>query len=405
MNAMRSSEAGGERRGFGELDAAMQSYVDEGKIVGMLYVIHKDEDTVHSAALGMMDREAGKPMQMDAIFRIFSMTKPITATAVMMLVEERRLSLDDPVARFLPAFAELEVLVDASDPGAGLEPLKVPITVRHLLTHTAGLGYGTIDTAPIEALYREAGPLGRPLPEMIEVLATLPLEYQPGTSWRYSISFDVLGRLIEVVSGSPFDLFLQERILVPLGMVDTGFVVPEASRERLTAHYSSPEAGDVRLLDAPATSWVLQEGRPPEGGHGLMSTASDYLRFLRMLLRSGELDGVRLLEPESVTAMSTNYLPDDLIPIQVPGIFPFIGMGQGLGVSVCVGQADWAGGANKGTFWWAGALGTAGWVDPRQKLIAVFLIQSGLYFEPLRTFLQQMYSSFGTVSSEELTSG
>jgi len=375
-----------------KLDAVMQSYVDQGKVAGMSYLIQQGNELVHSAARGVMDVDAGKPMQTDTIFRIASMTKPVTAVGVMMLVEAGLLSLDDPVSRFIPEFDAFQVLVDPSKPSGERENLARAITVRHLLANTSGLAYGILDDAPIESVYREAGLGDVSLEEMVARLVKLPLEFQPSTGWRYCIGFDVLGYVVELASGMAFDRYLDERIFRPLGMVDTGFVVPETEACRLSALYSNPDEGEVILYDDPSSGFFTRLGCQLSGGSGLVSTVSDYLKFMRLLRNAGEYEGTRLLKPETLAMMVTNQLPSTYLPINVGG-FALEGTGYGLGFGVCVEQAEWMGGLSEGSYFWMGGYGTHAWVDPKRDLIGVLMIQNTWYPEPAMVFQSLVYQA------------
>jgi CubicO group peptidase (beta-lactamase class C family)/predicted outer membrane protein len=335
---------------------AMQELVDSGRTAGVMTLVARRGTIVHWEARGW--RVLGEdPLERDDIFRIYSMTKPVTSVAVMMLVEEGLLSLDTPLADVLPQFAGVQVL-----DGRRLRPPRTPILVRHLLTHTAGLGYGDIGRTPVDSLYRAAqlgvwGTAGD-LEETVNRIARLPLAFDPGTRWNYSLGVDVLGRVVEVVSGRTLEEFFRERIFEPLGMEDTGFHVPPAKLDRFTAAYG-PGPGGLRLIESHVDG---QHTRPAEwfsGGGGLVSTASDYLRFCMMLLNEGELDGVRLLRPETVRLMRTNHLPPELVPIPIGGQ----DQGFGLGFAVSLGE-------NAGSYRWLGIAGTYFWIDPAQELVA-----------------------------------
>lgn len=360
----------------------MQSYVDQNKLAGLIAMVARCGKVVYFERFGMMDLEAAKPMQFDTIFRIYSMTKPITSVALMMLYEEGLFQLNDPVSKFIPEFANVKVFAGAAEEGADskhpfeLTELEREITILDLLTHTAGLTYDFLEDSPVDAIYLEAD-LHRPdrtLEEVIHKIVKLPLVHQPGTAWRYSMATDVLGYLIEVISGMSLDVFLEQKILKPLGMEDTGFYVPEAKLGRLAATYSPTENGGIELLDAPATSHYSKPPRFLSGGIGLVSTASDYMRFAQMLLNGGELDGVRLLGRKTIELMTINHLPDELIPIQL-GPHTLHGCGFGLGFRVLVDVAQAGRLASEGEFGWGGAASTSFFVDPKEELIGLLLTQ------------------------------
>ncbi|TFH62219.1 MAG: class A beta-lactamase-related serine hydrolase, partial [Gemmatimonadales bacterium] len=319
------------------------------------------------------DIEADDPMAEDDIFRIYSMSKPITGVALMMLYEEGKFRLSDPVRRYIPEFAELKVAAGWGPNGPVLEGADHPMTIRELMTHTAGLAYGIGDPNPVDRLYASERVLdsGQTLKDMIDKLAELPLRQQPGTRWTYSIAADVQGYLVEVLSGQPFDQFLQERIFDPLGMVDTGFHVPSEDHGRFAQVYGYDEN---RALVAPPASDAPAGSRPfldPatlfSGGGGLVSTTMDYMRFCQMLLNGGELDGVRLLSPTTVEMMTRNQLPRDMGEY-APGL------GWGLDFSVVLDPVE-AGSVSAGEYSWSGAAGTWFWIDPVQELVFLGMIQ------------------------------
>ena len=361
MDTVTPEEVGFSASRLSRIGTWMQGYIDQNKLAGTIAVVARRGQVAYLERFGMMDLEAAKPMQFDTIFRIYSMTKPITSVALMMLYEEGRFQLHDPVSKFIPEFADVKVFAGASEEGFGVTELEREITIWHLLTHTAGLTYDFFEDSPVDAMYREAeifSPLGVlqvPLQEMIQRLVKLPLTHQPGTAWRYSMATDVLGYLIEVISGMSLDVFFEDKILKPLGMEDTGFYVPEAKLDRFAAMYgpstgpstplrtgsgqASTENGGIELLDASATSPYSKPTRFLSGGVGLVSSASDYMRFAQMLLNGGELDGTRLLGRKTVELMTMNHLPDELMPIQVPP-HTLHGCGFGLGFRVLVHAAQ-----------------------------------------------------------------
>jgi CubicO group peptidase (beta-lactamase class C family) len=384
MNIVTPEDVGLSSERLDHLRAVMQSYVDEGKLAGLITLVARHGKVAHLECYGMMDVEANKPMQPDTILRIYSMTKPITSVALMMLVEEGLVQLDDPVSRFIPEFRDLKVFVGQTETGIELADPEREMTVWHLLTHTAGLAYGVdaVDT-PVEDMYR-AEKMWNPvwqlrpsLQEMVETLAKLPLTHQPGSAFRYSMAYDVIGHLIGVISGTPFDAFLEERVFRPLGMNDTGFFVPEEKLHRFAALYSAPGEDGLSLLDAPETSPFTRAGRTCMGGGGLVSTVSDYLRFAQMLLNKGELDGVRLLAPETVEMMTTNQLSGELVSTRSTGT------GYSLGFGVVVDPARAGEVRSEGTYYWLGIGGTAFWVDPTEELIGTIMPQALFYFEPI----------------------
>jgi CubicO group peptidase (beta-lactamase class C family) len=352
---------------------AMQGFVDEGRLAGITTMIARHGQIADFRTYGYRDIEADDPMAEDAIFRIYSMSKPITGVALMMLYEEGKFRLSDPVRRYIPEFADLKVAASWGPNGPVLEDADHAMTIRELMTHTAGLAYGIGDPHPVDRLYASVGVLdpGQTLKDMIDKLAELPLRQQPGTRWTYSVAVDVQGYLVEVLSGKPFDEFLQERIFDPLGMVDTGFHVPEENHGRLAQVYGYD--GDGALVAPPAPD--ASDGSRPfldpatffSGGGGLVSTTMDYMRFCQMLLNGGELGGVRLLSPTTVAMMRNSHLPREMGEY-APGL------GFGLDFSVVLDPVE-AGTISEGEYSWGGAAGTWFWIDPAEDLVFVGMIQ------------------------------
>ena len=352
-----AGEAGFDAAKLAALDELLEEDVDAGKLVGCLALVARGDDVVYARTFGHRDREADAPMTEDTIFRIYSMSKPITSVAVMMLVERGELELDTPVAEYLPEFEGVKVLKGEEE----VDPERA-MTVRDLLRHTSGLTYGFFGNSPIDQRYQRAGILSRQkdLEEFSEKLATIPLLHQPGTRWHYSVSTDLLGRLVEVGSGQRFGDFLQEHLFAPLGMTDTSFTVAKDEQGRLAQMYR--RAGEGFVPCAPLSSWrFLFENEFDSGGGGLCSTARDYLRFACMLLGEGELDGVRVLKAETVEEMTRNQLAE------LPGTSR--GFQFGLGVSI----------DRKGRYGWGGAAGTRFWVDPRSGEVGLFMVQINPY--------------------------
>ncbi len=359
------------------INTAMQRYVDEKKLAGIVTLIARRGQVVHFEKFGMADIEAGRPMQLDTLFRIYSMTKPITTTAALMLLEEGRIRLADPISRYIPAFKAVKVLDNTTGSGVRFVDANQPITIHHLMTHTAGLSYGFDDNVYIDELYRkhvwepiETAP-GLTLEEFVGEVAKLPLAYQPGTLYRYSVATDVLGFLVQVVSGMPLDEFLKQRILEPLGMVDTDFYVSPEKVERFSTVYGpGEEQGQLKVVDASQTSHYAMPARFVSGGGGLVSTAGDYLRFGRMLLNKGELDGVRLLGRKTVELMTTNHMPIGAQPFPEDA---FTGFGLGVSVLLELRQSKLLG--SPGTFGWGGAANTNFWIDPKEEVIGILMLQ------------------------------
>ncbi|GFE80761.1 serine hydrolase [Steroidobacter agaridevorans] len=360
-----------------------QRYVEMGRLPCALTLIERRGQTAHFSVQGQMDLERARPLQQDTLFRIYSMTKPITSVALMMLVEEGLIALDDPVHRYIPQWRNLGVYEAGFLETFRTRPTNAPMRIIDLLRHTSGLTYGLQQRTNVDAAYRKFG-FGDPagagtLEAMIDGLAKLPLEASPGDVWNYSVSTDVLGYLVGKISGVPFEDFLRQRIFAPLGMVDTDFYVPAEKASRLAACYMLDKSGRLRLQDDPATSGYL---RPPafiSGGGGLVSTAADYLRFCRMLLNGGALDGARLLSPKTVELMTANHLPGGKeLPDMSVSLFSeagYSGVGFGLGFAVTTHPARTLVPGSQGDFSWGGMASTYFWIDPREQLIVIFMTQ------------------------------
>jgi CubicO group peptidase (beta-lactamase class C family) len=358
------------------ITSVLAEHVAEDRIAGGVALIARRGEIGYFEPFGMKDREAGTPMRRDTIFRIYSMTKPVTSVGVMMLYEEGRFSLHDPVSRFLPELGGLRVAVEEIDPVTGeavvrYVPAESEITIRELLTHTSGLTYEFGGQTAVHRLYSQAfAKVGEmDLEEAVKLLGTLPLRFQPGTAWDYSRATDVLGRLIEVVSGKGLDEFFRQRIFDPLEMVDTGFWVPEDTADRLAALYTRRADGTVALSPSPAKTSYFKPPKLLSGGGGLVSTARDYLRFCQMMLDGGQLDGARLLSPRTVALMTQDHLNG------IPVGMGFEGSGFGLGFLVFPRPGVSGDPTSAGSYSWGGAASTRFWIDPAQQLIGVFLIQ------------------------------
>jgi CubicO group peptidase (beta-lactamase class C family) len=372
------------------LDAAMQKAVDSGELPGAVVFIARDGQLVYAKSFGWQDRGRKIPMSNDSIFRLYSMTKPIVSVAAMTLVEEGKLGLQEPVSKYIPEFRDMKVGVETTD-AAGATSLELvdakrQITVQDLLRHTSGLTYGVLG-APnaVKKMYNDAGIFSQKwvLADFARALARLPLQYQPGTTWEYGHSTDVLGRVIEVASGQPLDAFLAERIFGPLKMVDTAFQVPPEKQDRL-----AQPMPDVYTGKTPELIDFSQRQTFFAGGHGLVSTAGDYLRFAQMLANGGELDGVRILGPRTVEYMTSNHVNAqiDKGAAFLPG--PGYGFGLGFATRLERGQSEWPG--SPGDFYWAGFAGTYFWVDPEEELVPVLMSQEPLRRQYYRVLLRNL---------------
>jgi CubicO group peptidase (beta-lactamase class C family) len=371
----------GER--LGRIGAWMRDHVESGRLPWAMTVITRHGETAYREWTGMADVAAGRAFEDDAILRIYSMSKPITAVAVLMLYEEGRLQLDDPIGRFLPEFAQMEVVVGDHGDRLVTEPAERPVTVRHLLTHTSGLTYGFSGGGTLERRYGEQavdfGPQDGTLEQVCARLAALPLAHQPGARWTYGVSIDVLGRLVEVVSGHSFDRFLAERIFAPLAMKDTFFELPGDRMDRFLPCYDKGPGESLVLCEGTHDSPHAAGVTCFSGGGGLLSTARDYQRFAEMLRGGGALGEARILGPRTVAFMASNHMPDgvDLAAMGQP-VFSetsYEGIGFGLGVSVVLDPARAQVLTSKGEYAWGGMASTAFWIDPEQDMSVLFLTQ------------------------------
>ncbi|HYR88187.1 MAG TPA: serine hydrolase domain-containing protein [Terriglobia bacterium] len=359
------------------LDDAMQALVDNKQLAGIVTLIARHGKLVHQRTFGQQDLASAKPMPKDAIFRIYSMTKPITGVAMMILYEEGKWRPADPIAKYIPEFANLKVYAGDSQGDMKLDaPAHAP-TVGELMSHTAGFTYGVFGNTPVDKLYQQSNPLqAASFKEFIDRVAKLPLVYQPGEGWIYSIAVDIQGYLVERISGKPFPEFLRDHIFTPLGMKDTGFAVPQDKLPRLATVYG-PGANGSGLSALPNDPNVTRAPGLPSGGGGLYSTAADYLRFTQMLLNGGELNGVRILSPSSVTLMRSNHLPERLMNgkygIGLYRMQPGLGFGYDFAVfedPIKIGST-----AGKGSYLWDGVAGTWFWIDPTNDVVFVGMIQ------------------------------
>jgi len=382
----KPEEAGFSSGRLARITQFFQSEVDRGNIPGAVLVVARNGKLVYRQAIGYQDREAKTPMKPDAIFRIFSMTKPVSSVAAMMLAEEGKIDLMAPVAQYLPEFKDVKVGVEKADAAGGkpvleLEAPRRPMTVQDLLRHTSGLVYGPFGNKLVHQAYNQANLFdpGQNLAEFVTKISKLPLAHQPGSTWEYGMSVDVLGRIVEIASGMPFDRFLEERIYKPLGMTDTAFSLTDMQTPRLAEPQIDTATGKrpgfaQSAVRKDVVKWF-------SGGGGLLSTASDYSRFCQMLVNGGELNGVRLLSPKTLAIMTSDQIPpgtarvgmleatQDMTPV------PEIGQSFGLGFAVRTEAGRSPVSGSVGDYFWAGAGGTYFWIDPQEKLFAVMMLQ------------------------------
>jgi len=391
---VQPAEVGLDQERLDRLDRHFRRYVDDGRLPGWLITVARHGRLAHVSCYGSRDIEAGLPVETSTLWRIFSMTKPVTSVAAMMLYEEGAFELTDPVSAYIPSFADMRVFTGGSDIRPVTVPATEPVRIWHLLTHTSGLTYGFLRSHPVDGRYREAGfewghPRAMDLAQCVDAWAAQPLLFQPGTEWNYSVSTDVLGRVVEVVSGQALDEFFSSRIFGPLGLADTAFCAPDADAGRLGEVYTAGPGG-LSVLEGMGR---VGRRRPASlsGGGGLVSTAGDYHRFSQMLLGlpdspAGELDGVRLLGPRTVAYMTRNHLPGgadlDTFGRPLDAAAPARGVGFGLGFAVVINAADRKTLGSEGEYYWGGAASTAFFIDPGEELTASFYTQ----FMPSNTY-------------------
>lgn len=381
---------GFDSRRLARIKPVMQAYVDRHGYAGMSTMLARRGKVVHFEQVGCQDRETQTPMTADTIFRIYSMTKPIVCTAFMTLYEEGRFQLFDPVAKFIPAFEKLRVLEGSKETGYREVPLNRPVTILDLLTHTSGLTYSFLEDSPVSKMYLDSqlAHADISLAVWMDQLSQFPLALQPGTRWHYSVGIDVIAGLIEIISGEKLQHFLQERLFMPLGMMDTGFSVSEEKLPRLATMYGLLDVatstvttieqaamqGYNERIDLEMTHPATNTTSFARGGYGLFSTIGDYMRFAQMLLNRGQLDGVRILAPKIIDLMHTNHLPKSMLPWEVGGTRS-LGYGFGLGSRVLLNVAESMMPGSVGEFGWSGAANTHYWVDPQEEVIGILMTQ------------------------------
>ena len=362
----------------------LSRYIEPEKVAGCLTLIARRGEIAHLSAMGRMDREQNKPMAIDAIFRLYSMSKPITSVALMQLHERGMFQLTDPVSRFIPQWRDLQVLAGGDYPDYITRPPDRPMTMRDLLSHQSGLTYGFMG-GPVEAgyferqVYRAGTMRGRDLQSMIDRLADLPLKFSPGDHWNYGLSTDVCGYLVQVISGQRFDEYLHDHIFDPLGMPDTGFHVPADKHHRLATNYELGPDNHLRPTDMFGAGEFFEPPTFLSGGGGLVSTAQDYWRFCQMMLNGGELDGARILGPKTIELMTMNHLPNnnELSACALGTWSEPVndGIGFGLGFAVTLSQPRTQNVGSVGEYWWEGSASTIFWIDPVEDLIVIFMTQ------------------------------
>lgn len=393
MSASTTSLQGFSESRLELINTHLQSYITKGYLKGINAAFTRNGELVYNQSFGKLGAGTAK-MQEDAIFRIFSMTKTVTSVAALMLLEEGKFLLNDPIHKYLPAFKDTQVFESSTHTGIKLVPQEKEMTIQHLFTHTAGLSYGWYNDTPVDEMYRtlfqEIDPFKAKLGDFVNALATIPLCYQPGTHWRYSYATDVLGHLVEVIADESLDSFFEGRIFKPLGMSDTSFSVKAKQLDRLTSVYcpsetygfgidysSIPFGGKIYPIDTPKESNFVKHRplvRGFAGGGGLVSTVPDYMKFAQMLCNQGELDGVRILGRKTVEMMSRNHVPAHIRPLEIGGK-EILGEGFGLGVSVIEHPEQNTLLGSTGNYGWGGAAMTNYWVDPVENIVGVLMTQ------------------------------
>ena len=382
MNTVNSDTLGFYSERLLRIHSLMNRYVESGKLAGMVTCVAQHSQVVHYETFGHQNLETKTPMSKDSIFRIYSMTKPITSVALMMLYEEALFNLTDSVCQYIPAFTDTKVW----GASGALESPTRPMTVQDLLRHTAGLSYGGYEESqsPVDKLYDEADLFNPKITnaELTERIAKLPLMFHPGEKWHYSVATDVAGYLVEVLADKPLADFLQEKIFDPLEMVDTAFHIDPSKLGRFCTLYGKTPDSDFDILDLPDSSEYLPPVAIHSGGSGLVSTTTDYLQFAQCILNRGELNGVRLLGPRTVALMTCNHLPAALLPISFEGTEPMLGMGFGLGFGVMLDAAQTGVMGSVGDHGWGGYAETFYWIDPLEDMIAILMCQ----YQPSQTY-------------------
>lgn len=365
------------------LDAHFQRYIDRGTLTGTLTAVYHRGQLAHWSKLGLADRERNVPTRDDTIYRIYSMTKPIASVALMQLYERGLVQIDDAVHKYIPSWEGLRVFQSGVHPAFATTPCQRPMTVRDLLTHQSGLTYGFASHTNVDAAYRQLS-IGRTdavsLADFVEKLAGVPLDFSPGTAWNYSHATDIVGYLVEVISGQPLDVYLEEQIFKPLGMEDTGFWVKPEKASRFASNYAGDKDGSLNLVDDAGDSAYLKPPAMLSGGGGLVSTTGDYLRFCQMLLGNGTLEGTRIIGRKTLELMTKNHITGGKTVGETATSArwrenAYQGTGFGLGFAVTLDPAAAQVSSSAGTYYWSGAAGTQFWIDPTEDLAVVFMTQ------------------------------
>ncbi|MFP6857116.1 MAG: serine hydrolase domain-containing protein [Roseibacillus sp.] len=354
-----------------KVDAKVEELIATKRLAGASVMITRKGRVVYNKTFGLRDIENEKPMEADTIFRIYSMSKAISSAAAMILSDEGKIDIDDPIANYLPEFKKVKVWKE----GGAVAPANAP-TVRDLLRHTTGYSYGGTGIPEVDQKQKAADPFAREntLAEFSKRMATVPLAFEPGKGWMYGVSTDLLGAVVQSASGMPFEKFLQQRIFAPLGMVDTGFLIPEGKKARVAVVYNSDKRGKLTNNNHDNFRYTTKS-KLPSGGGGLVSTIRDYTRFLQMIANGGELHGTRLLKKETVAAMTRNQLKGTAMPVRFPGNVRH-GTGFGLGFSVRIENTDWNADGRIGEYGWGGLLSTHYWISPKDDLVVVTMEQT-----------------------------
>lgn len=391
ISLFRPEEAGMSAVKLVKVDSLIQLYIDGKKLPGMITMVARHGKIIQFQKYGEMNID--NPMQSDAIFRIASMTKPVTSVAIMILYDEGLLRLDDCVSKYIPEFKDLKVFSNIDNNGVHLEEQKKPITIRNLLTHTSGLSSG-MEQSYVDSLYKVADINAGTLKDEIRKLSKIPLKFQPGTHWQYSISTDVLGYIAEVITGKPLDKLFKERIFTPLKMFDTGFFVPDDKLNRVSAVYCPGENG-FNVLNIPEINNVSAAAQHVRGNGGLFSTASDYMALAQMLLNKGEYKGTRILKRETVELMTANHLTNEIMPHDEFLSKLMSGMGYAFGFAVLKNDHPVNNPGSKGSYWWSGSANTYFFIDPKEELIIIFMTQfvPNFYYPVCNEFKEIVYSS------------